>query len=123
MHGKTVENVMHSLPVCMRESTKKLKHSGGARASTVHSSFKDDVGACRLSTSPKLFFSDPTLNTFFGPAVFGRNLQCQLVRGVNTREECHWSTRMAALQAEQRRETQGIFDSVNFFVEKRAPYT
>jgi hypothetical protein len=25
------------------------------------------------------------------PFVFGRNLQCELVRGVNTREECHWS--------------------------------
>jgi hypothetical protein len=26
-----------------------------------------------------------------GPSVFGRNLQCQPVRGVDTREECHWS--------------------------------
>jgi hypothetical protein len=25
------------------------------------------------------------------PSVFERNLQCQPVRGVNTREECHWS--------------------------------
>jgi hypothetical protein len=26
------------------------------------------------------------------PAVFGRNLQCKpVIRGVNTREECHWS--------------------------------
>ena len=25
------------------------------------------------------------------PSVFGRNLQCQPVRRVNTREECHWS--------------------------------
>jgi hypothetical protein len=25
------------------------------------------------------------------PSVFGRNLQCQLVREVDTREECHWS--------------------------------
>jgi hypothetical protein len=23
--------------------------------------------------------------------IFGRNLQCQPVKGVNTREECHWS--------------------------------
>jgi hypothetical protein len=23
------------------------------------------------------------------PSVFGRNLQCELVRGVNFREECH----------------------------------
>jgi hypothetical protein len=25
------------------------------------------------------------------PSVFGRNLQCKPVRGVNFREECHWS--------------------------------
>jgi hypothetical protein len=25
------------------------------------------------------------------PSVFGRNLQCELVRKVDTREECHWS--------------------------------
>jgi hypothetical protein len=25
------------------------------------------------------------------PSVFGRNLQCNPVRGVNFREECHWS--------------------------------
>jgi hypothetical protein len=25
------------------------------------------------------------------PSVFGRNLQCEPVRGVDTREECHWS--------------------------------
>ncbi len=25
------------------------------------------------------------------PLVFGRNLQCEPVRGVDTREECHWS--------------------------------
>jgi hypothetical protein len=25
------------------------------------------------------------------PTVFGRNLQCKPVRGVNLREECHWS--------------------------------
>jgi hypothetical protein len=30
-------------------------------------------------------------NLFFLPFVFGRNLQCQLVRGVNTRDEYHWS--------------------------------
>jgi hypothetical protein len=29
--------------------------------------------------------------TWFVPLAFGRNLQCQPVRGVNTREECHWS--------------------------------
>jgi hypothetical protein len=25
------------------------------------------------------------------PSVFGRNLRCQPVRGVNTRDECHWA--------------------------------
>jgi hypothetical protein len=30
------------------------------------------------------------------PSVFGRNLQCQPVRRVNTREECHWIPRMFA---------------------------
>jgi hypothetical protein len=25
------------------------------------------------------------------PSEIGRNLQCELVKGVNTREECHWS--------------------------------
>jgi hypothetical protein len=29
-------------------------------------------------------------NIVHAPSVFGRNLQCQPVRGVNTREECHW---------------------------------
>jgi hypothetical protein len=35
------------------------------------------------------------------PSVFGRNLQCQLVRGVDTREECHWS-HACSLQANMR---------------------
>jgi hypothetical protein len=34
-----------------------------------------------LSFQPEQFF----------PSVFGRKLQCELVRGVNFREECHWS--------------------------------
>ena len=25
------------------------------------------------------------------PLLFGRNVQCQPVRGANTREDCHWS--------------------------------
>jgi hypothetical protein len=31
------------------------------------------------------------LSGWGGLLVFGRNLQCQPVRGANTREECHWS--------------------------------
>jgi hypothetical protein len=31
------------------------------------------------------------ISTIFWPLVFCRNLQCQPIRGVNTREECHWS--------------------------------
>jgi hypothetical protein len=32
------------------------------------------------------------------PSVFGRNLQCELVRKGNTREECHWSHACASLK-------------------------
>jgi hypothetical protein len=35
------------------------------------------------------------------PPVFGRKLQCQPVRGVNFREECHWS-HACSLQANMR---------------------
>jgi hypothetical protein len=35
------------------------------------------------------------------PLVFGRNLQCELVRKVDTREECHW-THACTLQANMR---------------------
>jgi hypothetical protein len=35
------------------------------------------------------------------PSVFRRNLQCQPVRGVNFREECHWS-HACSLQANMR---------------------
>jgi hypothetical protein len=35
------------------------------------------------------------------PSVFGRNLQCQPVRGVDSREECHWS-HACSLQANMR---------------------
>jgi hypothetical protein len=35
------------------------------------------------------------------PSVFGRNLQCQPVRGVNFRDECHWS-HACSLQASRR---------------------
>jgi hypothetical protein len=35
------------------------------------------------------------------PSVFGRSLQCQPVRGVNFREECHWS-HACSLQANMR---------------------
>jgi hypothetical protein len=35
------------------------------------------------------------------PSVFGRKLQCQPVRGVNFREECHWS-HACSLQASRR---------------------
>jgi hypothetical protein len=35
------------------------------------------------------------------PSVFGRNLQCEPVRGVNFREECHWS-HTCSLQANMR---------------------
>jgi hypothetical protein len=56
--------------------------------------------------------------------MFGRNLRCQPVRGVATREECHWVTRMQELQAEeQRRETQWHSFRVQISVEKRAPYS
>jgi hypothetical protein len=34
------------------------------------------------------------------PSVFGRNLQCEVVRRVDTREECHWS-HACSLQAEE----------------------
>jgi hypothetical protein len=36
------------------------------------------------------------------PSVFGRNLQCQPVRGVDFLEECHWS-HACSLQANMRR--------------------
>jgi hypothetical protein len=36
-----------------------------------------------------------------GPSVFGRNLQCEPVRNVDTREECHWS-HACSLQASWR---------------------
>jgi hypothetical protein len=39
---------------------------------------------------------------FRQPSVFGRILQCQPVRGVNTREECHWS-HACSLQVNRRR--------------------
>jgi hypothetical protein len=35
------------------------------------------------------------------PSVFGRNLQCQPVKRVNTREKCHWS-HACSLQANMR---------------------
>jgi hypothetical protein len=35
------------------------------------------------------------------PSVFGRNLQCQQVRGVDFREECHWA-HACSLQANMR---------------------
>jgi hypothetical protein len=35
------------------------------------------------------------------PSVFERNLQCQPVRGVDTREECHWS-HACSIQANMR---------------------
>jgi heterodisulfide reductase subunit A-like polyferredoxin len=38
---------------------------------------------------------------FFIPSVFGRNLQWKPVRGVNIREECHWS-HACSLQANMR---------------------
>jgi hypothetical protein len=38
---------------------------------------------------------------FLVPSVFGRNLQCKPVRGVNFREECHWS-HACSLQANMR---------------------
>jgi hypothetical protein len=47
-----------------------------------------------------------------GPSVFGRNLQCQLVRNVDTREERHRSHE-CSLQAEQRPGTNGILECKN----------
>jgi hypothetical protein len=53
------------------------------------------------------------------PSVFGRNLQCQPVRRVDTQEECHWS-HACSLQASRR----GIqmHSRVQNPDEKRAPY-
>ena len=48
----------------------------------------------------------PCSNEWLMPSVFGRNLPCQPVRGVNTREGMPLVTRLHELQAEQRRETQ-----------------
>jgi hypothetical protein len=55
------------------------------------------------------------------PSAFGRNLQCQPVRGVNTREECHWSH---ACQRFKRRSKGAKLNStprVYIAVGKRAP--
>jgi hypothetical protein len=50
------------------------------------------------------------------PSVFGRNLQCELVRKVDTREECHWS-HACSLEA-SRRGTNGILEC-KFLSKKR----
>jgi hypothetical protein len=55
-----------------------------------------------------------------GPSVFRRNLQCQPVGGVDTREECYWS-HACSLQAEQMCGNQWN-PRVQKPVEKRAPY-
>jgi hypothetical protein len=39
--------------------------------------------------------------SWFNPSVFAHNLQCEPVRGVDTREECHWS-HACSLQASRR---------------------
>jgi hypothetical protein len=52
-----------------------------------------------LGTLPLL--NPRTFTAMFGPSVFGRNLQCELVRKVDTREECHWS-HACSLQASRR---------------------
>jgi hypothetical protein len=57
------------------------------------------------------------------PLVFGPNLQCQPVRGMNTREECQWSH---ACQRFKR--SKGACSSITilecrFLSKKRTPYT
>jgi hypothetical protein len=58
-------------------------------------------------------------NSEVRPSVFGRNSQCELVRKVNFREDCHWS-HVCSLQASRR----GIqwHPRVQISAEKRAPY-
>jgi hypothetical protein len=53
------------------------------------------------------------------PSVFGRKLQCELVRKVDTREECHWS-HACSLQANMRGNQ--CHPRVWISAEKRAPY-
>jgi len=61
------------------------------------SSSKRASGRCSTQQIILCYKTDLDLSCWRGrrlhhvPSVFGRNLQCQPVRKVNTREECHWS--------------------------------
>jgi hypothetical protein len=44
------------------------------------------------------------------PLVFGPNLQCELVRKVDAREECHWSHALQELQASRHMGSNGILE-------------
>jgi hypothetical protein len=46
------------------------------------------------------------------PAVFGRNSQCQPVRGVDTREECHWSHAWQSSKRSKGMQLNGILEYV-----------
>jgi hypothetical protein len=60
------------------------------------------------------------------PAALGRNVQCQPVRGVHTREECHWSHACKSFNSEHACEHllrgNHWHPRVQILVEKRAPY-
>jgi hypothetical protein len=53
------------------------------------------------------------------PSVFGRNLQCEPVRNVDTREECHWSHACSSFKRAGVG-TNGILEC-KFLSKKRAP--
>jgi hypothetical protein len=56
------------------------------------------------------------------PSVFGRNLKRQPVRGVDTREECHWPHACSSFNRRSKGVgSNGILESANF-CRKRAPH-
>jgi hypothetical protein len=50
------------------------------------------------------------------PLVSGRNLQCQPVRGVNFREECHWIPRMFACKFLPKKAHRAVRCSLRLYV-------
>jgi hypothetical protein len=72
-----------SIPTC----SKGLKDlSLRKRSSTIHWMLATTVPA-KVEATPTTVLELVVLLPPFNPFVFGRNLQCQLVRGANTREE------------------------------------